>query len=223
MTHTFLVLVTVGLGHGVYRKMYTFIGGQRAEKFENHWCRPFISFFAWFSTCFFFAHRPNFFNDRKKLSQFGHNHVRIYRLVKTVSASFNAVTAQMTEMSQRKKIFFSTCMVLFLLERCANYMCTGKKNWVSVFQNEPKLLPSASYSSVDVTFRRKWRWARQLFTTPLENIKSRNFRGQIKIRSTSGFLAKEMNVSWGRRYFTLRWALPRTFGQVWWKDTVKRV
>ena len=32
----FLVLVTVGLGHGVYRKMYTFTGGQRAEKCENH-------------------------------------------------------------------------------------------------------------------------------------------------------------------------------------------
>jgi len=27
LTHTFLVLVTVGLGHGVYRKLYTFIGG----------------------------------------------------------------------------------------------------------------------------------------------------------------------------------------------------
>jgi len=33
LTHTFLVLVTVGLGH---RKLYTFIGGQRAETFENH-------------------------------------------------------------------------------------------------------------------------------------------------------------------------------------------
>jgi len=33
LTHTFLVLVTVGLGHGVYRKVYA--GGQRAEKFEN--------------------------------------------------------------------------------------------------------------------------------------------------------------------------------------------
>ena len=39
LTHTFLVLVTVGLGHGVYRKLYTSIGGQRAEKFENHWFR----------------------------------------------------------------------------------------------------------------------------------------------------------------------------------------
>jgi len=37
LTHTILVLVTVGLGHGVYRKLYTLIGGQRAEKFENHW------------------------------------------------------------------------------------------------------------------------------------------------------------------------------------------
>jgi len=39
LTHTFLVLVTVGLGHGVYSKLYTVIGGQRAEKFENHWCK----------------------------------------------------------------------------------------------------------------------------------------------------------------------------------------
>jgi len=30
LTRTFLVLVTVGLGHGVYRKLYTVIGGQRA-------------------------------------------------------------------------------------------------------------------------------------------------------------------------------------------------
>jgi len=27
LIHTFLVLVTVGLGHGVYRKLYNFIGG----------------------------------------------------------------------------------------------------------------------------------------------------------------------------------------------------
>jgi len=33
---TFLVLVTVGLGHGVYGKLYALIGGQRAEKVENH-------------------------------------------------------------------------------------------------------------------------------------------------------------------------------------------
>jgi len=37
LTHTFLVFVTVGLGHGVYRKLYTLIGGQRTEKLENHW------------------------------------------------------------------------------------------------------------------------------------------------------------------------------------------
>jgi len=36
LTHTFLVSVTVGLDQGVYRKLYTLIGGQRAEKFENH-------------------------------------------------------------------------------------------------------------------------------------------------------------------------------------------
>jgi len=39
LTHTFLVLVAVGLGQGVYRKLCTWIGGQRAEKFENHWRR----------------------------------------------------------------------------------------------------------------------------------------------------------------------------------------
>jgi len=44
LTHTFLVLVTVGLGHGVYRNLYTFTGGQRAEKFENH-CYRRTSFF----------------------------------------------------------------------------------------------------------------------------------------------------------------------------------
>jgi len=36
LTHTFLVLATVEIGHGVYRKLYTLIGGQRVEKFENH-------------------------------------------------------------------------------------------------------------------------------------------------------------------------------------------
>jgi len=36
LTHTFLVLVTVALGHGVYRKLYILIGCQRAEKFENN-------------------------------------------------------------------------------------------------------------------------------------------------------------------------------------------
>jgi len=39
LTHTFFILVTVGLGHGVYRKLYTLIGGQSAEKFENYWVR----------------------------------------------------------------------------------------------------------------------------------------------------------------------------------------
>jgi len=36
LTHTFLVLVTLGLGQGVYIKLYTFIGGKRAETFENY-------------------------------------------------------------------------------------------------------------------------------------------------------------------------------------------
>jgi len=40
LTHTFLALVTVGLGHGVYRKSYALIGGQRAEKLENHCFTP---------------------------------------------------------------------------------------------------------------------------------------------------------------------------------------
>jgi len=39
LTHTFLVLVTVGLDRGIYRKLYTLIGGQPAEKFENHWSK----------------------------------------------------------------------------------------------------------------------------------------------------------------------------------------
>jgi len=39
LTHTILVLVTVGFGHGVYKKLYTLIGGQLAEKFENHWSK----------------------------------------------------------------------------------------------------------------------------------------------------------------------------------------
>jgi len=41
LTHPFFVLITVRLGHGVDRKLYTVIGGQRAEKFENHCCRWF--------------------------------------------------------------------------------------------------------------------------------------------------------------------------------------
>jgi len=28
---------TAGLGHGIYRNLHTLIGGQWAEKFENHW------------------------------------------------------------------------------------------------------------------------------------------------------------------------------------------
>ena len=36
-THTFHVLVTVGLGHGVYRKLHTLIGVQRAGMFDNRW------------------------------------------------------------------------------------------------------------------------------------------------------------------------------------------
>jgi len=36
LTDTFLVSVTVGIGHGVYRKVYTLFGGQCVEKFENH-------------------------------------------------------------------------------------------------------------------------------------------------------------------------------------------
>jgi len=40
LTHTFLVLVIVGLCHGVYGKWYKLIAGQRAEKFENHCTRP---------------------------------------------------------------------------------------------------------------------------------------------------------------------------------------
>jgi len=37
LTLTLLVLVTVGLGHVVYRKLYSLIGSQRAKTFENHW------------------------------------------------------------------------------------------------------------------------------------------------------------------------------------------
>ena len=42
---SFLCILTVGLSHRVDRKLYTLIGGQHAEKFENHcskqWCLPF--------------------------------------------------------------------------------------------------------------------------------------------------------------------------------------
>jgi len=51
----------------------------------------------------FFGHRPNFFrNDRNKLSQFSHN-VRKGRLANTLSASFDTITGQITEVFQRKK------------------------------------------------------------------------------------------------------------------------
>jgi len=39
LTHTFPVLVTIRLGHRVYRKLYALIGGQRAKKFKNHCSR----------------------------------------------------------------------------------------------------------------------------------------------------------------------------------------
>jgi len=39
LTQIFLVLVTLGLGHVVYRKLHTLIGGQREEKFDNHCSR----------------------------------------------------------------------------------------------------------------------------------------------------------------------------------------
>jgi len=42
LAHIF-VLVTVGLSHGVYKKLYTSIGGQLAEKFENHWFRVWLA------------------------------------------------------------------------------------------------------------------------------------------------------------------------------------
>jgi len=45
LTHAFLILIAVGLRHGVYRKLHTLIGGQRAEKFQNHCFRVF----AWLS------------------------------------------------------------------------------------------------------------------------------------------------------------------------------
>jgi len=52
LTHAFLVLVTVGLGHGVYRKLYTVIGGQRVEKFENHCLTQIRNMEHFFSSCF---------------------------------------------------------------------------------------------------------------------------------------------------------------------------
>jgi len=66
-----------------------------------------MSYVVWFTGdggwVYFFGHRPNIFEvPKKQLSQFGHN-VWKSRLVNTVTASFNTVTGQMTEMSQRKK------------------------------------------------------------------------------------------------------------------------
>jgi len=40
------VLVTIGLGHGVYRKLYTLIGDQRAQKFENHYLKRYAMLFS---------------------------------------------------------------------------------------------------------------------------------------------------------------------------------
>jgi len=45
LTHIFLLLVTVGLGHGVYRKLYALFGGQRAETFENPCSKPSVDLF----------------------------------------------------------------------------------------------------------------------------------------------------------------------------------
>ena len=42
MTHTFLVLVTVGLGHGVYRKLYTLIGGNVQNSLRTTDLSPYI-------------------------------------------------------------------------------------------------------------------------------------------------------------------------------------
>ena len=51
----------------------------------------------------FFGYRQQFFwNNRKKLSQFGHV-VRKGSLVTTVTAGFNTTKGQMTKMSQQKK------------------------------------------------------------------------------------------------------------------------
>jgi len=46
LTQTFLVLVTVGLGHGVYRKLYTLISGQRAQNFKNHYLKRYAIQFS---------------------------------------------------------------------------------------------------------------------------------------------------------------------------------
>jgi len=52
----------------------------------------------------FFSVIDRFFkNDRKKLGEFGYD-VRKYRLVNSVTLSFNTIIGQITEMSQRQKI-----------------------------------------------------------------------------------------------------------------------
>jgi len=50
----------------------------------------------------FFQPQTDFLNDWKNLSRFGDN-VRKYRLMNAVSASFNTIMGQTTEISQRKK------------------------------------------------------------------------------------------------------------------------
>jgi len=79
----------------------------RVNQFVSFRCER--SLVVYFQTVFFFGHRPIcFWNDRKKLSHFGQN-VWKYRLINTVTASFNTTLRQMTEMSQRKKKQFSNC------------------------------------------------------------------------------------------------------------------
>jgi len=55
-----------------------------------------------------------FFNDRKKLSWFGHD-VWKYRLVNTVTGSFNNIVRQMIKMSQWKKQIISN-FLLFIFQ-----------------------------------------------------------------------------------------------------------
>ena len=60
------------------------------------------------SNLLFFGRRPKWFwNDQKKLSQYGRN-VWKYRLMDTVMASFNITVRQMSEMFQRKTEQFPT-------------------------------------------------------------------------------------------------------------------
>ena len=61
MTHTFLVLVSVGLGHGVYRKLYTLIGGWRAEKFENCCHKQMYGFYFHKQCACYHMHREKFY------------------------------------------------------------------------------------------------------------------------------------------------------------------